>query len=347
MRRSLPLLCAVLGATLLLSACGSGGSAGPAAAKVDSTTITRAELDDQLEVLASNTKWLKAIAPDFGDETMAAPNGNVKAPLAAAWLTALMNQAVVDRGFERRNLTVSDQNREDALTAAKGLFNTPEGSTWETLPKWFRDDFLAGQERYEAVRGTLPALEPTEADLERTVESSKLQFCQAGDAVSHILVDSQAAADAIEAELARGVAFDDLVERSTDEGTRGRGGFLSCNGSPNWNQLPEDFRQAVAAVPVGGISAPIQTEFGFHVVRVTPYDLASLRPLFETLYQQSLQPPINQYVNNRLLDAKIWVDPRYGTLGRGPVRVNPPKAPTPRNEPPIPGSTAPAGATGS
>ena len=97
-------------------------------------------------------------------------------------------------------------------------------------------------------------------------------------------------------------------------------------------------------MPVGGISQPIQSDVGWHVVRVTPFDLANVRQFIADLYRRSLQPPMTQFINNRLLKSKLWVDPRYGTLGKGPVRVNPPTQPKVRNRPPVPpSSTAPAG----
>jgi hypothetical protein len=96
-------------------------------------------------------------------------------------------------------------------------------------------------------------------------------------------------------------------------------------------------------VPVGGVSQPIQSDAGWHVVRVTPFDLTNVRQFIVDLYRRSLQPPMTQFINNQLLKAKLWVDPRYGTLGRGPVRVNPPAPPKVRNQPP----TSSSGSTGS
>jgi hypothetical protein len=344
-RRSFPVLAAVLGAAILLSACG-GGSGTAAAAKVNTTTISRTELNDQLEVLADNTMWMKQAASQFGEKTLVQPNGGVSVRLASAWLTALMNQAIVDQAFEAKHLKVTDANRTAAKQSAEGLFNTDNGQTFGSMPKWFRDDFLAGQARYEAVAATAPPNpKPTEKDLGALVQGAFAQYCISGNAVSHILVSTQGEADQIESELSAGADFATLAkERSTDSGSKELGGFLSCDGSPNWKQLPEDFRQAVTTVPAGTISAPIRTAAGFHVVKVSAFDLANVRDFLVALYTNSLEPPMTQFINNRLLKSKLWVDPRYGTLGKGPVRVNPPVPPKVRNQPPTTSSTtAPAG----
>jgi hypothetical protein len=342
-RRSFPVLVAVLGAAFLLSACGSSPGS-PAAAKVNSTRILRSDLNDQLDVLAQNPKWLKSVGDQFGTKTAGEPNGNVSAALAAAWLTALMNQAVVDQAFDAKHLKVSDANRQAAKRSAEQLFTTDQGSTFETMPKWFRDDFLSSQARYEAVSGTVPPNPaPKEKDLEALVQGAFAQYCQSGNAVAHILVGTQAEADQVEAQLAAGADFAALAkQRSTDEGSKSLGGFLGCTGSTNWSQLPADFRQAVAALPVGTATAPIRTAAGFHVVKVSPFDLANVRDFLTALYSSSLSPPMAQFVNIQLGKAKLWVDPRYGTIGRGTIRVNPPKPPTVRNDPRDTSSTRPS-----
>ena len=342
MRRTAPVLVAVLAAAFLLSACGTGDGS-PVAAKVGSTSISRSDLNDQLEVLAKNTKWMKSVASQFGVPTLVEPNGGVSTRLSAAWLTALMNQAVVDQAFEDKDLKVTDANRQAAKQSAEQLFNTDSGQTFGTMPQWFQDDFLDAQSRYEAVSATVPANpEPRQQDLEPLLEGAATQYCPSGNAVSHILVNTRAEADQIEAELAAGADFATLAkDRSLDTGTKELGGFLTCTGSPNYTQLPEDFRQAAAAVTLGTISAPIQTAAGFHVVKISTFDLTNMRPVLEALYAQSLQPPMTKFVDQRLRKAKLWVDPRYGTLGRAPVRVNPPEQPRVRNQPRVTSTTRP------
>jgi parvulin-like peptidyl-prolyl isomerase len=344
-RRALPTLAAALVAAVLLSACG-GVASSPAAAKVNSTRILRSTLDDQLAVLVDNEQWLRGIAPQLGEGApLTEPNGNVSTRLTAAWLTALMNQAVVDQTFRARNLEVTDADREAAEESAQSLFNTEQGQTFDSMPKWFRDDFIEDQARYEAVSKVVPPNPvATDAQVADLFERTKTQYCPSGNAVSHILQNTLAEAQQIEAALAAGEDYATLARRSEDTSTDTAGGFLTCTGSPNYTQLPEALRQAVDQVPVGGVSAPVQTEFGYHVLRVTPFDLPNVRTFVADLYRRSLSPPMTQFINNRLLKAKIWVDPRYGSVARGPVRIEPPRPPEPRSKPAP--STAPPGSTG-
>jgi peptidyl-prolyl cis-trans isomerase C len=82
---------------------------------------------------------------------------------------------------------------------------------------------------------------------------------------SHILVETQAEAQAILSELESGADFADLArERST--GPSGpSGGELGWFGA---GMMVPEFEQAVMALEPGEVSEPVQTQFGWHVVRL-------------------------------------------------------------------------------
>ncbi len=82
---------------------------------------------------------------------------------------------------------------------------------------------------------------------------------------SHILLESEEAALAAIAEIEGGAAFADVAtERST--GPSGpRGGALGFFGA---GQMVPEFETAVQALEVGAVSAPVQTQFGWHVIRL-------------------------------------------------------------------------------
>jgi parvulin-like peptidyl-prolyl isomerase len=333
----------VLGAAMLLAACSSGPGA-PAAAKVNSTRILRSDLDDQLQVLADNTKWLKSVGPQLtgGSGSVSEPNGNVSTTLAAAWLTSLINQAVVDQAFDDKDLQVSEQNKSDARSAADQLFTTDDGNTFDSMPKWFRDQFLAAQGRYEAVKESLGDAAPaSDEELQQALDSLKGTYCPSGDAVLNIQVASRQAAEQVVASLAAGQSFDDVHRANDTSQNRSSGGFVTCTGAQNYQQLPENIRQAVDALTVGGVSAPVQSSAGWHVFKRVPFDLANLRPLAELVRDQSTAPPMTKFINGKLRRANVWVDPRYGRLTAGNASVQPPRAPRTRSEPPTTATTQP------
>ncbi len=82
---------------------------------------------------------------------------------------------------------------------------------------------------------------------------------------SHILVESEEDAQAIKVELDGGADFAALaMERST--GPSGpSGGDLGWFGA---GMMVPEFEQAVVALEAGGVSDPVQTQFGWHVVKL-------------------------------------------------------------------------------
>jgi len=100
----------------------------------------------------------------------------------------------------------------------------------------------------------------------------------------HILVGSEKEAQDIIAQLKGGADFAKLAaEKSRDEGTKSQGGELQW-AAPNTYVRP--FAEALARLKKGGMTeTPVQTNFGWHVIR-----LDDIRPLnFETIKPQLQQ----------------------------------------------------------
>jgi peptidyl-prolyl cis-trans isomerase C len=84
---------------------------------------------------------------------------------------------------------------------------------------------------------------------------------------AHILVETEAEAQAIVAELEGGADFATIArERSKDPGSGAQGGDLGWFGA---GMMVQPFEEAVAALEPGAVSAPVETQFGWHVIRLT------------------------------------------------------------------------------
>ena len=82
----------------------------------------------------------------------------------------------------------------------------------------------------------------------------------------HILVDTEAEAKAVEELLSQGVNFAEVARKySKDTGSGLNGGELGW--APVSNYVAE-FAEAVSTLPIGEISEPVQTEFGYHIIQV-------------------------------------------------------------------------------
>ncbi|MBM7659932.1 foldase protein PrsA [Bacillus mesophilus] len=92
---------------------------------------------------------------------------------------------------------------------------------------------------------------------------------------SHILVADEETAKEVKQKLDEGAAFEKLVEEySTDAGTVPAGGDLGFFGT---GVMDPAFEEAAYALEVGEISGPVQSQFGFHIIKLT--DKKQLDPL--------------------------------------------------------------------
>lgn len=82
----------------------------------------------------------------------------------------------------------------------------------------------------------------------------------------HILVETKEEAEAIIKQLDEGGNFEEIAKEKSTDGAAAQGGDLGYFGP---GQMVPEFEQAAFAMEVGSHSAePVQTQFGFHVIKV-------------------------------------------------------------------------------
>ncbi len=83
----------------------------------------------------------------------------------------------------------------------------------------------------------------------------------------HILVSSEDACQKLKDEIAGGADFADLARtHSTCPSGKQGGGDLGSFGP---GQMVAEFDTVVFSAPIGEVSDPIQTQFGWHLIEVT------------------------------------------------------------------------------
>jgi len=83
---------------------------------------------------------------------------------------------------------------------------------------------------------------------------------------SHILVKTETEASALVKKLAAGSKFEDLARQYSTCPSGKSGGDLGFFGK---GQMVKPFEDAAFTLPVGTVSAPVKTEFGYHLIKVT------------------------------------------------------------------------------
>jgi len=123
----------------------------------------------------------------------------------------------------------------------------------------------------------------------------------------HILVEKKDEAEAIIASIKKGGKFEDIAKKqSKDPGSGANGGDLDW--APAAQYVPE-FSQAMVKLDKGQMTdAPVQTQFGWHIIRVDDVRQAELPKLEEVkaqIVQQMTQQKLTKFQQELREKAKI------------------------------------------
>ncbi len=190
--------------------------------------------------------------------------------------------AVADKDKERK--VVLDEMIDRVLLAhygAKlGLEQTPD--VYFRL-KRMRENVLA----QEVVRNAAKETPITDDDVKKRFEQEIGNMNKTEYKTRHILVKTEDEAKQVATRLRAGMGFDQLAKtRSQDGDSNKRGGELGWIGQgTSWGQVPEFFN-ATAALKNGETSAPVKSEFGWHIIRVE-----DTRPLKLPTYEEFVADP--------------------------------------------------------
>ena len=123
----------------------------------------------------------------------------------------------------------------------------------------------------------------------------------------HILVEKEADAKAIIAQLKKGGKFEEIAKKSSkDPGSGAKGGDLDWANPSNY---VAEFSQALVALTKGKLTeTPVKTQFGYHIIRLDDIRDAQL-PKFEEvkpqITQQMQQQKMNKYQEELRGKAKV------------------------------------------
>ncbi len=110
----------------------------------------------------------------------------------------------------------------------------------------------------------------------------------------HILVETEQEANDIRAEIEGGLAFEEAAAQYGTDGTSATGGDL---GYFSAGMMVEPFEEAAFALEVGELSQPIQTQFGWHLIKLEDRRLSEAPPLEEVRDQVAQQVLYERFEN--------------------------------------------------
>jgi hypothetical protein len=336
-------LTAATAVALVAAGCGSKGLASVVRANaitVDGTSISRTDFEHDISALSSSSK-LKALDSQVATSGGSAADrlfdskGKATRVLTTSWLNRIANQIVVDHEFKDLHLKISADNTKEGKSQFAQLFATSTATgdpIVAQFPKWFQDQEDAREGRLVAVTAVLDAKQTiTQAQELAFYKQNVGSLCPSGISVSHILLKTLPEAQAVEAQLAAGQKFATVAKaKSIDTTSAKNGGSLGCFAT---GEFVAEFEKATLAAKLNVPTAPVHSQFGYHVILTTKY----VPPSFETLIPQIRQQLLSQlnlvqkFVAAGLKKAKVHVDPLYGTWNTKTFVVVAPVVPAVRN----------------
>ena len=122
---------------------------------------------------------------------------------------------------------------------------------------------------------------------------------------SHILVETEEEAAALITRLNAGEEFAALAQEASSDSSAASGGQLGWFES---GMMVPDFEAAVVALEVGAVSAPVQTQFGWHVVKLNETrlrEIATLEQVADELRPQVERAAVQTRLDELTAAAKV------------------------------------------
>jgi peptidyl-prolyl cis-trans isomerase C len=294
-------------------------------ARVNGEAITQAELDKEIERAMIRMR----------DRVPPARMGQFKAYMSRQALENMVTQQILLKAVADEKIEVSDADFAAEIEKIKSRI--PPNITMEKLyelngmdeAEFNRNLRLSIQIDKLIEKHTADLPKPTDEVVKSFYEDNQEQFEQPETVrASHILVmvdendspeakaEKKAKAEKIHKELVDGGDFAKLAEENSDDpGSKAEGGDL---GPFRRGMMVPPFEEAAFTQKIGEIGPIVETQFGYHIIKVTEHDDAKMLPfdevkekLTEVMVQQDQRKAAEDYVETLKAAANIERHPAY------------------------------------
>jgi foldase protein PrsA len=301
----------VVALAVLATACGSVSSY---AAKVDNKSISEDSLNTELRSIAANGPYLRLV--ESRQQVKGTGAGTFDAAFTALALTRQIYYRLISTELANRKLAAGP---DDLSTAREAVIEQIEGEdVFQEFPQAYQNELVLRQAQLDLLTLSLNGVTGSAEEAARAYyDSHKQDFANA--CVSHILVPTFGKAEELRARIAGGEDFATAARaESQDTQSAQKGGELGCEINQSTGFVPE-FLLAVLNQPVNELGVPVQTQFGFHVIKVTsrqvpPYD--QVRSQARAKMATGGQEKLLTWLQETIAKAKIEINPKYGTFNK-------------------------------
>ncbi len=341
----------VLAAGFALGGCSSVTDTN--AVTVGDRAISAEELESELLAIRGNDRYRESVEQGLSQQGLdlsitGEGEGTFDSSFVARLLSLNVYYELLEAELAERGVEVTASDLDDIRPQ---VINAVGGDVvFDAFPASYQESLV----RRQAMSLKLQSLIGAEFSPERAreiYEENPEDF--AGVCVSHIFASleqrgpegAQARIEDLARQLEEGADFVVLAtEQSDDAAAAAQGGSLGCGGRGRF--VPE-FEEAAFQLPVGEVSDPVQTDFGFHLILVEdrrPLAFEEVRGQVEQELQERQLTAFSTFIDELTCEADVDVNPRYGSWEAGcddpeaVGEVQPPEGPVSTVPPGVPGA---------
>lgn len=226
-------------------------------------------------------------------------------------VSQMIDQKLVEQEAKKKNITVTQADVDADINKIKAQFASEQAFQSALQQAGYTMEDLQNDQKFRLYLTKLlePTLDTSDATLKKYFDDNQAQFDKREVSSRHILVATEDEAKAIKAQLDAGADFATLAKaKSTDPSVSTNGGDMGFNAR---GKMVPEYDNVVFGQAKGTISAPFQTQYGWHVAQTV--DIKGDAPNFEkqkaqvkdAYIQSQLSSKAQEYLDSLKKDAKI------------------------------------------
>ena len=259
-------------AALLLTACGGGASDGipeDAVAMVNGSPISRTTYENTLALMKMNYEM--EMGPGFFDEPDNEEGLTLLDTIKEQVLERLIFTEIILQDAVANGIELQEDDFNDTMEMFMGFIEEDEELTNFMAQNNISEDYFREEMRKELLMMEYQEyyvnnINITDEDARAFYDNNPEMFSTNQVSASHILVEDEAFANELKAQLNDGADFAELAVAHSTCPSSAQGGDLGYFGR---GQMVPEFENAAFGMEVGDISEPVQTQFGWHIILLT------------------------------------------------------------------------------